>query len=114
MAALRRSLLITEFDEAETPVLADQMGLTTPPDGEALVAEGDLSQSLLLQAAATIQFYRDRAGNDELLQQMRVGRCTSVNTVCLQNQEQLSPHCVPLKIQDIQCASPYRLTVPCG
>ncbi len=75
LEALRNSLLTTELDEAETQALADQMGVTTLRDGEVLIAEGDLCQTLFLQAAGALQLYQDRAGNEEILYQTHVGEC---------------------------------------
>jgi len=75
LEALRSSLLMTDLDEAEAQALADQMGVRTLGDGKVLVAEGDPCQTLFLQAAGTIQFYRERDGNEEILHQMYNGEC---------------------------------------
>ncbi|MBK1717000.1 Crp/Fnr family transcriptional regulator [Thiocystis violacea] len=80
LEALRRSLLTAELDEGETQALADRMGVRTLCDGEVLVAEGDLCQTLFLQAAGAIQFYRERAGNEEILYQMHVGECVGTRS----------------------------------
>lgn len=80
LEALRRSLLTAELDEGETQALADRMGVTRLCDGEVLVAEGDRCQTLFLQASGAIQFYRERAGNDEVLYQMQVGECVGTRS----------------------------------
>lgn len=80
LEALRRSLLSTDLDEAETQALADQMGETTLQDAEVLVAEGDLCRTLFLQAAGTIQFYRDRSGTEDILHQMQDGECVGTRS----------------------------------
>ncbi|TCT22267.1 CRP-like cAMP-binding protein [Thiobaca trueperi] len=80
LEALRRSILATDLDEAEIQALADRMGMTTLRDGEVLVAEGGLCQKLFLQAAGAIQFYRDCAGNEEILYQMHMGECVGTRS----------------------------------
>ncbi|EGV28605.1 cyclic nucleotide-binding protein [Thiorhodococcus drewsii AZ1] len=81
LEALRRSLLAAELDDGETQALADRMGVTTLCDGEVLVAEGDLCQTLFLQAAGAMQCYRDQAGGKEdILYQMHVGECVGTRS----------------------------------
>jgi CRP/FNR family transcriptional regulator, cyclic AMP receptor protein len=78
--ALHGSLLTAELNEGETQALADRMGVRTLCDGEVLVAEGDLCQTLFLQAAGAIQLYRDRSGNEEVLYQMQRGECVGTRS----------------------------------
>ena len=80
LEALCGSILATDLDEIEMQALADRMGVTTLCDGEVLVAEGGLCQTLFLQAAGAIQFYRDRAGNEEILYQMQMGECVGTRS----------------------------------
>lgn len=80
LEALRSSLLTTDLDEAETRALADRMGVTTLQDGEVLVAEGDLRQTLFLQARGTIQLFQDRAAGPEALHQMQLGECVGTRS----------------------------------
>lgn len=80
LKALRNSMLTAELDEGETQALADRMGVKTLRDGEVLVAEGGLCQTLFVQAAGAMQFYRDRAGTEDILYQMHVGECVGTRS----------------------------------
>ncbi|MBK1645506.1 Crp/Fnr family transcriptional regulator [Thiocapsa imhoffii] len=80
LEALRSSLLTAELSEDETQALADRMGVKTLCNGEVLVAEGDLCQTLFLQAAGAIQLYRDCAGDEEILYQMHLGECVGTRS----------------------------------
>jgi len=80
LEALRSSLLATDLDEPEMHALASQMAVATVHDGEVLVAEGDIRQTLFLQAAGALQLYQDRGGNAEVLYQLRVGECVGTRT----------------------------------
>jgi len=73
--ALRRSLLGSELDEAEIPVLAGQMGVATRHDGETLLIEGDEHRTLFLLAAGVINVVKAVGGHEETVYQLQVGEC---------------------------------------
>ena len=80
LAALHGSRLVAELDAAETQALADQMGVTTLCDGEVLVAEGAVCQTLFLVATGALQLYRDVSGQEEIIHQTQVGECVGTRT----------------------------------
>lgn len=73
--AIRRSSLGTELDEADSGVLAEQMGVVQLDDGQLLVSEGEDRRSLFLLADGRLDVVKLVEDAEATVYQMRGGEC---------------------------------------